>query len=155
MTDNDAPSAEPTRHQRRLELVWQTLVFQLKLVADGMLDLVLSPISLLASIAGLIAGGEEPDRYLRQVQYTGRRIERWINLFGRRRDDTADALLAPLEERLKDEYHRGGWVTRGAQQVNTLLDSLNKPTEPGAGPAKPNSTEPSVPSRVEDDPPPR
>lgn len=158
MDDNPPPPPEPTRHQRRLQLVWSTVVFQLKLAADGVLDLALSPVSMVAAIAGLVAGGDEPDRYLRRVQHAGRRIERWINLFGRHRRDSADTLLAPLEERLKDEYARGGWVTRSARQVNTLLDSLNAPATSRADPDAPSpadSTEPPAASSVKDERPPR
>ena len=43
-----------TKPSKRGELVRQSVVFQLKLVTDGMRDLVLVPISFIATIIGLI-----------------------------------------------------------------------------------------------------
>src|SRR5262245_5758224 len=139
MTDEKgAPQDDTSLHERRLQLVWNTVVLQLKIAADSMLDIVMSPMSIFAAIAGLIAGGDEPDRYLRQVRQLGSQAERWINLWGHHAaGDNADELLAPLEARLKDEYARGGWVTRGAEQVNTVLDSLNRPARPRVDPTEP------------------
>jgi hypothetical protein len=150
MADEERAPPEPSLHERRLQLVWNTVVFQLKIAADGMLDLIMSPMSIFAAIAGLIRGGDEPDRYLRQVQEFGYRAERWINLFGHHTPgDNADELLAPLEARLKDEYARGGWVSRSADQMNTMLDSLNRPVKPA------ESTEPPPVSGVDDEHTPR
>ena len=52
---------------KRGELVRTSFVFQLKLMADGMRDLVLVPVSLVATLIGLLKGGDEPDREFKQV----------------------------------------------------------------------------------------
>ena len=146
---DEQPTVPPSRrehHQTRLDLVWETVVFQFKLAADGMRDLILSPVSIFATLIGLITGGDEPDRYFRRVKRFGRRTDLWINLFGHQRHrDTADRFLEPLETRLKDEYERGGWVKRSADQMNSMLDSLQDrraPTPPDAPdePAGPGDT---------------
>ena len=58
---------------------------QIKLLADGMRDAMLIPISLVAAIVGLLRGGDEPEREFRRVIKLGLRSERWINLFGHHR----------------------------------------------------------------------
>jgi hypothetical protein len=148
-TEPEAPADGPTLHQQRMQLIWRTLVFQLKLAADGLFDLVLSPVSIGAAILGLVSGGDRPDRYLREVQRVAYRAERWLNLSGHyRSEDSADTLLAPLEARLKGEYTRGGWVTKSANQMNTMLDSLKDPRRAR------DSTERDAPSSVKDESPP-
>ena len=153
MTDEptpEQPDDDANLHERRMQLIWSTIVFQLKLAADSIFDLFLSPVSIGAAILGLVNGGDRPDRYLREVQRVAYRVERWLNLSGHYRSkDTADTLLAPLEARLKDEYARGGWVTKSAEQMNTVFDSLKKPG------ARTDSTDAPPPSSVKDDSPPR
>jgi hypothetical protein len=144
-----APDEPMTLHQRRMQLIWRTLVFQLKLAADGLFDLFLSPVSIGAAILGLVNGGDRPDRYLREVQRIAYRAERWLNLSGHYRSkDSADTLLAPLEARLQDEYTRGGWVTKSANQMNTMLDSLKDPRKAR------DSTDQDPPASVKDESPP-
>jgi hypothetical protein len=115
------------RHRRRLDLVWATALFQVKLLADGVRDLFLVPVSIAATILGLVGGGDEPDRYFRQVLRLGRRTDAWINLFGQhRRGPTADRFAAPLQQTLENEFERDGWVRRHADRFNTLLDAANE-----------------------------
>jgi hypothetical protein len=93
----------PPRNLSRAELAWAVIAFQLKLMADGMRDVLLSPLSIGAALLGIIEGGEAPGRYFRRVIVFGRRTERWINLFGHHERDTADELLRPLEQRFHEE----------------------------------------------------
>ena len=71
-----------TDTSKRGTLVRNTVVFQLKLMADGFRDLVLLPVSLVATLIGLLRGGDEPEREFHQVIEIGRDSEKWINLFG-------------------------------------------------------------------------
>ena len=113
-------------HLSRLQVVADLLVFQLKLLADGLRDLILSPISIAAAVAGLVAGGDRPDRYLRKVVKFGRRTERWINLFGEHDGPgTADHLVDPLRTRVIDEVQANPWLTRAGAQINRQLDQVN------------------------------
>ena len=66
----------------RERLFRQAAVLQLKLVADGLRDAVLIPVSLVAAAVGLLRGGDDCDTEFRRVIDLGRRSERWINLFG-------------------------------------------------------------------------
>jgi hypothetical protein len=78
-------TAEQPGKNPRLKLMRELAVLQVKLLADGMRDAVLIPVSLVAGIVGLLRGGEEPEREFRRVIKLGVRSERWINLFGHQR----------------------------------------------------------------------
>ncbi len=104
-----------TDTSKRGELIRNTVVFQLKLMADGFRDLVLLPVSLIATLIGLLRGGDDPDREFLQVIDIGRQSEQWINLFGNH--DVADnshavasidALFTKVEETLKQQYKSAG-----------------------------------------------
>ena len=107
----------------RTRLVWDVVLFQFKLAADGLRDVLLSPVSIIAAIIGLVGGGDQPDRYFRRLLLFGRRTEYWINLFGHRtRGGTSDDLVEPLQARLLDEMHRKPWLNT----VNSHLDDVNE-----------------------------
>lgn len=111
----------------RIKLLWDVVVFQLKLVADGLRDLVLVPISLIAALLGLVAGGKDPAVYFRQVLQFGRRTEIWINLFGfRRHNATSDAIIRPLEEKLMDGLHNNPTLKKAGDEISRSLDSINQ-----------------------------
>jgi hypothetical protein len=117
----------PAHHDARVRLVWELVVLHVKLAVEAIRDVFLSPISIIAVIAGLIAGGDRPDVYFRRVQRFGRRSDLWINVFGaRHRGPSADQMVKPLEESLLAHTRRGGRFERGAEHVNQLLDSVNR-----------------------------
>ncbi|MEM6708752.1 MAG: hypothetical protein AAF648_08205 [Pseudomonadota bacterium] len=98
--------AHPPRGIGRARLVWYLLVFQFKLGLDGLRDLLLSPIVLVAGVLGVLEGGSDPGRYLRRVIAFGRTTEHWINLFYHPRTGTADDLFEPLGDRFESEVER-------------------------------------------------
>lgn len=105
----------------------QVLRFQVKLLVDGLRDLVMSPISLVAALIGLVAHPDRPGRLFEQVLDFGRRTEDWINLFGRPQEEPGiDELFGKLERQLEAQYDSGG-VTRAAKQtVDASLDRLHR-----------------------------
>jgi hypothetical protein len=101
----------------RSGLVRRVIVFQLKLMVDGLRDVVLVPMALLAGLVGLLRGGEDPQREFRLVIGLGLRSERWIDLFGQHEEDVAgdgggsgsmDTVVATIEQRLKNRYSGAG-----------------------------------------------
>jgi len=117
-----------TNPSKRGVLVRNTVVFQLKLMADGFRDLLLLPVSLIATIIGLLRGGDEPEREFNQVIEVGRESEQWINLFGHHEvSDNAnavasmDTLFAKVEESLKQQYQMGGISERVQAEVENVL----------------------------------
>jgi len=126
MVVNERDDHEPDLAQTRAQLVWSLVVFQAKLLVDGLKDLLLSPLSFLAVLLGLVAGGDEPDRYFRGLMRNGRRLELWINLFGRERKGTADAWVSPVRDRVFDELNSNEKLRSAGRSVNQTLDKINK-----------------------------
>jgi hypothetical protein len=157
-----APPADPTpglkdqTHLSRLRTLTDLVVFQFKLALDGLRDLLLSPVAIVAAIAGLIAGGDRPDRYLREVLRFGLKTERWINLFGEYDGPgTADHLVDPLRERVMGEAQDNPWLNKAGTHLNRQLDQVNSalakagPSGAGAGASR---SAPQGPGTAADDP---
>ena len=117
------PGAENEHHLTRLQLVWQVLVFQVKLTADGIRDLLLVPVSLLAALIGLLTSRDDPGKYYKEVLKLGRRSEHWINLFGYRKGrGTSDEMLEPLQAMVMAEAERNPHLRRANHKMNQSLD---------------------------------
>jgi len=115
---------------KRSALIRETVVFQLKLMADGFRDLVLLPVSLIATLIGLLRGGDEPEREFNQVLNIGRESEQWINLFGNH--ETAenvhaiasiDALFSKVEDTLKKQYLAAGTSAKAREEIDEALQA--------------------------------
>lgn len=139
-TGNTDPPA-PDVHASRLQLIWDVALFQVKLVADGLRDLLLSPLTIVAGILGLVSGGDDPHRYFHRVLRLGRRSEAWINLFGRHRRGTSDELVDPLRERVFAEARSRPWLNQAGTRLNERLDQVNagRPARTDPGDSGPSS----------------
>jgi len=151
---NDEAAGED-RNTSRLQLLLDVVVFQFKLAADGLRDLVLMPLAILSALMGLVAGGDDPHRYFRDVLRLGRRTEVWINLFGRRtHSGTSDELISPIRDRVMSEARSNPWLSRTGEELNRKLDRVGErvgerlkdqqrgaegpePSDPGASDRKP------------------
>lgn len=134
---SDTGPKPPEAHTSRLQLLWDVLIFQFKLAFDGLRDLLLSPLSIISAVIGLLAGGDEPDRYFRQLLRLGRRSENWLNLFAHRRHSgTADELVSGLRKRVLEEAQENPWVSKTGAQINRKLDDVNSAVSrrPGSKP---------------------
>jgi hypothetical protein len=119
------PAAKaPDLHTSRLQLLWDVLLFQFKLIFDGLRDLLLSPISMVAAVMGLVAGGDDPYQYFRKLLRLGRRSEAFINLFGGHRRGTSDEFIDPLRERVFTEATSNPWLSRAGTRLNEHLDNV-------------------------------
>ena len=127
MSDSEHPKSEdPSTETSRLQLLWDVLLFQFKLAADGLRDLLLSPVSIISAILGLVAGGDDPYRYFRQLRRLGRRSEVWINLFGHpKHEGTSDELVAPIKQRVFSHAHSNHWIRNAGTKLNRTLDTVN------------------------------
>lgn len=113
---------------KRGALIRNAVVFQLKLITDGFRDLVLVPVSLVATLIGLLRGGDEPEREFLQVIEIGRESEQWINLFGNHDgpDDanavaSIDALFTKVEATLKQHYKAAGTSESAQAEIDEAL----------------------------------
>jgi len=120
---------------KRGELVRDAVVFQLKLMADGLRDLVLMPLSMVAVLAGLVRGGDEADREFEEVLNLGRKTERWIDLFGRHGSAepanavaSIDALFDMVEKTLKKQYAAGGTSSKAQAEIDEALKAAHEQT---------------------------
>ena len=125
-----------TKPSKRGTLIRNTVVFQLKLMADGFRDLLLLPISLIAALIGLLRGGDEPEREFNQVIEVGRDSEQWINLFGNHDvpDNTnvttsIDALFSKVEETLKQQYLAAGTSAKAQAEIDEALQAAHQETK--------------------------
>ena len=105
---------ETRQRSPRAELVRDAAIFQIKLLADGLRDALLIPLSLVAALVGLLRGGEDCDREFARVIKLGRRSERWINLFGHQRPlgrtgtaGSMDTIIEQVESSVVKQYRRG------------------------------------------------
>jgi hypothetical protein len=124
----------------RWQLIRDLVGFQIRLALDGIRDLVLSPISIIASVIGLIASPDNPGKYFNRLLEFGRKSDVWINLFGashhydREGDQDADshssdAYIKKLEEMLVAEYQRGGVVKNLKDRTDKLINQIRKDTD--------------------------
>ena len=100
----------------RGQLLRQILVFQFKLAMDGLRDLLLSPISIVAALAGILTKHPDPSRYFNRLLELGHRSDQWINLFNTHPQDndssTADDFVREAESIVRSELEKGGVMPR-------------------------------------------
>ena len=132
-------SGEDGQMPDRWTLIRDISVLQLKLVVDGLRHFILVPVSLIIGIASLLKGGDSPGRQFYELLRTGRRSERWINLFGaaervygpsieedRFPTEDIDEMVSRVESFVVDEYSKGGVTRQAKNQLDRALDSLHK-----------------------------
>jgi hypothetical protein len=130
-----------TGNNKRSKLVRESLVFQVKLIADGFRDFALVPVSLIATLAGLIRGGEEPEREFHTVIELGRKSEQWINLFGQHdpieqagQAGSIDMMLTRAEEVVREQVNQGGITESASRAVNRALTAAHEKALKDASP---------------------
>lgn len=120
--DGNDNTPESASHPR-LQLISEVLVFQRKLALDGLRDLLLVPVSLIAAIIGLMRTGEDPGAPFRDVIRFGIRTEAWINLFGQHDGNTADKLIEPVQQQMIERISRSPALREAAERIGR--DRLN------------------------------
>lgn len=99
----------------RARLFRKSAILQLKLIADGFRDALLIPVSLIATVVGLLRGGEDCDAEFKRVIKLGRRSDRWINLFGEHKPlgssggpgGQMDTIIDQVEAVVTEQYRKG------------------------------------------------
>ena len=123
----------------RWTLIRDILVLQLKLLVDGLRDLILVPISLVIGVISLLKAGNASGSEFYELLRAGRRTEQWINLFGaaervygpsisdeRFPAEDIDAMVSRVESFLVDEYRQGGVTRQARDRLDRALESLHK-----------------------------
>ena len=127
----------------RWDLIRDAVVFQLKLVVDGMRDLILLPVSVVAALMSLLQSGDRAGSEFYRLVALGKRTEKWINLFGAAEhmpeapEDGAlagqslDKLVDKVESMVREQYDKGGVTAQAKEAIDGVLDSLPKRKRPG------------------------
>ncbi|PSM17151.1 MULTISPECIES: hypothetical protein [Nitratireductor] len=130
--DQLAPPFEHSfqRGRSRAGMLRRVAVFQIKLFADGLRDVVMSPLSILAAIAGAFSR-RDPDVYFDRLMHFGRGTDRWINLFelhdpALRDTTTLDTIADDLEQAVRRDYAGGGLSAQGAERLRNLAAQLRR-----------------------------
>lgn len=115
-------------------------VLQVKLLVDGMRDIVLVPASLIAGIASIATSkdGKLGLQFYHLLAW-GKQTEVWINLFGavenspeeieHRKpfgDQDIDDLVGRLESFVVDEVKRGGVTTQARDRLDKILNAMQR-----------------------------
>ncbi len=87
------------------------LIFQFKLFLDALRDLLLSPVSVVATVIDLVEKNNGKQSYFEMLLKIGRESDRRINLFEQhktiKRAKTVDQVMQQVEEVLIKEYQNG------------------------------------------------
>lgn len=106
----------------RVIIIRDLLLFQLKLFLDGIVDVMLSPLSIAAAVVEVLFAGRRRGKIFYSILRFGEKVDLWLNLYGAAgRADAdglfggseagSDSLLGELEMRL-----RGGDEPRGRKR---------------------------------------
>ena len=133
----ESETTPAVKQQDRWIVIRDMFVFQLKLIVDGILDLVLLPVSLVMGVISFIGHGPKSGAEFYEFMRIGRRGERWINLFGavERRYGPAgndeesaskdlDDLVSRVESFVLDEYRNRRVTAHTKQRFDSALKSL-------------------------------
>jgi hypothetical protein len=117
----------------RFPVLHDVIKFQVKLIIDGLRDLLISPVSIFAALIDLLIPGDDGGKRFYAVVRFGRRTEQWINLFGaaeRPGPDTpeegVDVLLTELESLMSDPKQRDEAKAR----ARAIIDRLKRGADP-------------------------
>lgn len=115
-------------------------VLQVKLIVDGLRDLVLVPLSLLAGVISIASSKDgRPGPQFYHLLAWGKESEVWINLFGAVKnspekieqprpfgDQDIDDIVGRLESFVVDEVKRGGVTTQAKERLDKILDAVQR-----------------------------
>lgn len=136
----NAPLQKDAPNTERWTLIRDVGVLQVKLVVDGLRDLVLVPLSLIAGIVSLVATRDgRPGPQFYQLMAWGKESEHWINLFAASKNAPVeleetrvpgnrdiDEIVERFESFVKDEVRRGGVTSQAKGRLDKILDALER-----------------------------
>jgi hypothetical protein len=107
-------TVKPKKPNDRKKLLRDVLVFQGKLALDGIRDIILSPVAMIAAIYGAITHPNNPSVYFQSLMQFGRKTDDFINLFEHRNysenvsdtpksDDYVEQVEAVINKQLEKE----------------------------------------------------
>ena len=128
------------RHPPLWTMIRDIAVLQVKLIVDGLRDLILVPASLIVGIVSLSKtrdGVPGPEFY--KLVSVGKQSERWINLFGALKnappeiveenpfgDADMDDIVSRVESFVVDEYKRGGVSAQARDRMYKAMEKMRR-----------------------------
>lgn len=139
---NDVPQCT-NESSDRWTLARDIAVLQVKLLVDGLRDLLLVPASLTVGLVSLFSSENgRPGPHFYQLLDLGKQTESWINLFGALKnappdirqieplpDADIDDLVGKLEMFVKDEYKQGGLTAQAKERMDKVIKAINRSRE--------------------------
>jgi hypothetical protein len=132
----DTTTGTNNRSDDRRTLIRDASVLQVKLILDGLRDLLLVPASIIAAIMSGIDGYKgKPGTQFYDLLEIGKRSDSWIDLFGALRDrgvpeqpggSSIDDVVNRIETYIVDEYRRGGVTRQAKDHLDQLLAAFRK-----------------------------
>lgn len=123
-------SAAKDETSSRSALLRRLIIFQIKLFADGVRDLVLSPVSFAAAAVGILFGGRNPHGLFDRLMHTGHLTDEWIDLFGfharNGRNASLERMIDDVETALRNDHARGGMTAEAERRFRTLAEELRR-----------------------------
>lgn len=130
----------PTNEADRWTMLRDLAVLQVKLVVDGLRDLILVPASLIAGVISLMSGSDgKPGPQFYHLLGVGKQSEQWIDLFGALRnapsdlefpeafpDTRMDDIVGKVETFVRDEHARGGMTAQAKERFDKALDAMQR-----------------------------
>ena len=124
----------------RWTLIRDIGVFQVKLVVDGLRDLLLVPASLVVGLVSLLSSEDgRPGSQFYQLLGVGKQSERWINLFGALQnapadtkhvepfpDANMDVFVRRFESFVVEEHKRGGITAQAKLRMDKAIDRIRR-----------------------------
>ena len=124
----------------RWSLIRDLAVLQVKIILDGLRDLVLLPASLVAAVLSLARSKDGvPGPQFYRLLVTAKQSERWIDLFGALRNAPAgvdpsqtfdgvnlDDIVGTVEKFVVDEYQRGGVTAQAKSRIDAALKAMRR-----------------------------
>jgi hypothetical protein len=115
-------------------------VLQVKLIVDGLRDIVLVPLSIVAGLVSIASSKDgRPGPQFYHLLAWGKQSEVWINLFGAVKnspetidqaqpfgDKDIDDIVGRLESFVVDEVKRGGVTTQAKERLDKVLNALQR-----------------------------
>ena len=134
------PAQEEYSSAARWTLLRDLGVLQVKLLVDGLRDIILVPASLVAGIVSIVSSNDgKPGPQFYRLLAWGRQSEVWINLFGAVKNSPEDVgqhqpfgnkdiddIVGRLETFVVDEVKRGGVTTQARDRLDKILDAVQR-----------------------------
>jgi len=114
----------------RWSLIRRVAIFQVKLFADGLRDLFLSPISFFFAGIGIVFGGRNPHGAFDRLMQAGHITDSWIDLFGHHASHgdrpSLERMIDEVERALREDHARGGVTAEAERRFRTLAEELRR-----------------------------